>query len=65
MCIRLSHDKESAEFVVLAAQIADDDARWNSSQSHQGGEAGGVVLAKTDAATEKEFVEIVPFVFAR
>ena len=64
MCIRLSHDKEPADFVVLAAKIADDDARWNSSQSHQGGEAGGVVLTETGTATEKEFVEIVPFVFA-
>jgi hypothetical protein len=65
MCIRLSHKKELAELVVLTAQISNHDARGNSGQSHQSGEARGIVLAETDPAMEKEFVEIVPFVFAR
>src|SRR5206468_4826641 len=65
MGICLSHEKEVSNLVILAAQVTGNDARWNSGQSHQGGETGGVVLAKSKAAMKKEFIEVVLSVFAR
>jgi hypothetical protein len=64
MGIGLSHEKESAQIVVLTPQIADDNARGNSSQSHQGGETGGVMFAKANSPMKEKFVQIVLPVFA-
>jgi hypothetical protein len=64
MSVRLSHKKESAQIVVLTAEVADYDTRGNSSQSHQGGKTGGVVFAEANSTTKEKFVQIVSAVFA-
>jgi hypothetical protein len=56
MGVSLSHEKEMAQIVILTAQIADDDTRRNSGQTHQRGETRGVVFAKANPpAKEKLF----------
>ena len=55
----LSHEKESAQIVILTSQIADDNTRGNSSQSHQGGETGGVMFAKSNSTMKEKLVQIV------
>jgi hypothetical protein len=64
MCVRLAHEKEMAQIVVLTAQIADNDTRGHSSQSHQSSETGGVVSAKPDAPMKQKFLQIVLCEFA-
>src|SRR6185369_2097079 len=64
MGVGLSHEKESAQIVVLTPQIADDNTRGNSSQPHQGGETGGVMFAKSDSTMKEKLVQIVLLVFA-
>ena len=59
MCVRLAHENEMAQLVVLTAQIADNDTRGNSSQSHQSSEAGGVVPAKANAPMKQKLFQIV------
>src|SRR5438132_11347229 len=64
MSIRLSHEKEMSNLVILPAQITGNDTRGNSGQSHQGREAGRVVFAKSKTAMKKEFIETILSVFA-
>ena len=64
MRVRLAHEKEVAQIVVLTTQITDDDACGNPSQSHQGGETCGVVFAKTDATMKEKLFQIVFLVLA-
>ena len=65
MGVRLPHEKESPQIVVLTPQITDDNTRGNSGHSHQGGETGSVVFAKANSTMKEEFVKIVLLVFAR
>ena len=58
MGISLPNEEKVTKFVVLAAQITDNDTRGNSGKSHQGGEAAGVVLTETEPPMKKEFIEI-------
>jgi len=64
MRVRLSHQKEMAQIVILTAQISDDEPRWNSCQPHQGGETRSVVLAKTNPPMKEKLFQVVPSVFA-
>src|SRR5947208_2041327 len=59
----LSHEKESAQVVVLTPQIADDDARGDPGQSHESGETGGIVFAKASSAMKEKLVQIILLVF--
>ena len=65
MGVGLVHEKESAQVIVFAAQIADHDARGNSGQPHQSSETGSVMLAKAGATMKEKFLQIVLVVFAR
>jgi hypothetical protein len=64
MGVGLSHEKESAQIVVITPQMANDNTRGNSSQSHQGGETGGVMFAKANSTMKEKLVQIVLLVFA-
>jgi hypothetical protein len=64
MRVCLSHEKEMAQIIILAAQISDDDARRNSGQTHQGSEAGCVVFAKANPSMKEKLFQIVLSVFA-
>src|SRR5207244_6795000 len=54
MGIGLSHEKESAQIVILTPQIADDNTRGSSRQSHQGGKTGGVMFAEANSPMRSE-----------
>ena len=62
MGISLPNQEKATKFVVLPAQVTDNDTRGNSGESHQGGEAAGVVLTETEPPMKKEFIEISLFV---
>src|SRR4029077_4710388 len=64
MRVCLSHEKEMAQVIILAAQISDDDARRNSGQTHQSSEAGGVMFAKANPSMKEKLFQIVLSVFA-
>src|SRR5438477_1972622 len=62
--IRLSHENEMSNLVILTAQITGNDAGGNSGQSHQGRETGCVVFAKSKPAMKEELIEVILSVFA-
>src|SRR5689334_6655465 len=65
MCVRLAHQKEMAQIVVLTAQIPHNETGGNSSQSHQCSETRGVVAAKPDPSMKQKFFQIVLPEFTR
>src|SRR4030095_4192135 len=64
MGVRLSHEKEMAQIVILTAQISDDHARRNSCQSDQGSETGSVMVAKTNPPMKEKLFQIILSVIA-
>ena len=65
MSVCLVHKNESAQVIVFAAQIADDDPRRDSGQPHQSSETGRVVSAKAGSTMKEKFLQIVLVVFPR
>src|SRR5947208_9210214 len=64
MSIRLSHQEEAAQVIVLTTQITDHDAGRNSSQAHQSSETGGVMFAKPNATMKQKLFQVVVPIFA-
>ena len=56
MGVGLAHDEVTAQAIVLAAQVAEHDARRNTGDAHHQGEAACVVLAESPPGLEQELV---------
>src|SRR6266699_5191657 len=65
MRVCLSHEKEMAQIVILAAQISDNHPGRNSCKAHQSSKAGGVVFAKANPSMKEKLFQTVPSVLAR